>query len=595
MTRKHKSKQGGQGDFSSAMSGQNENKGNINNGQMVGGVSDVGTLIRNVNETLYGHLPMASNMQMNQQITAHQPQMNMNQPESPIVNQNFPPNHPSRQNIQPPPYVRNVQPDNIPSNQFGRNEVNSNAGLPNTQNIRDTNVNVNTGFPQSNQANQDRSEQLATIALQCQQAMFSFMDQINYKITAVQNSVSKLDKIEKDMSSVQIAVSDLQTESAQTRKKLIDFDTFAQTSAAVCDDFLSSKQDYECKFREAKQENDLLKIELDELRQEHENLHENFLELQSRTMQRNLIFFGLDEVESPDQCEAFLKNFIKEELALSDTVNVDSISFEKVHRIGRRKNLRFVQPGQKQNPRPIVAVFERFSDREMIKNVASTLKGKNFSIREQFPVEIEQRRKPLYPVMRKALEDKNNKVKMVRDKLYINNTLYKPSNSNSQVTNRDTNGQSFNFRGQHSRTYSNKSQVNVRTPYRSNFKPTRQPATQLHDFTTPNRFTSLSRSDSSQSLPNMQQKSVKKKATSPLEADVQNKKPREELSSIEINPETDLEMTAQIDHRSSDSEIFIPNTLNQQGETQSPQLTVTAEIHSTQLDPGSDDIIEHIA
>lgn len=200
MTRKHKSKQGGQGDFSSAMSGQNENKGNINNGQMVGGVSgvsDVGTLIRNVNETLYGHLPMASNMQMNQQITAHQPQMNMNQPESPIVNQNFPPNHPSRQNIQPPPYARNVQPDNIPSNQFGRNEVNSNAGLLNTQNIRDTNVNVNTGFPQSNQANQDRSEQLATIALQCQQAMFSFMDQINYKITAVQNLVSKLDKIEK--------------------------------------------------------------------------------------------------------------------------------------------------------------------------------------------------------------------------------------------------------------------------------------------------------------------------------------------------------------------------------------------------------------
>ena len=239
-----------------------------------------------------------------------------------------------------------------------------------------------------------------------------------------------------------------------------------------------------------------------------------------------------------------------------------------------------------QIPRPIVAVFERFSDREMIKNVASTLKGKNFSIREQFPAEIEQRRKPLYPVMRKALVDKNNKVKMVRDKLYINNTLYKPSNSNSQVTNRDTNGQSFNFRGQHSRKYSNKSQVNVRTPYRSNFKPTRQPATQLPDFTTPNRFTSLSRSDSSQSLPNMQQKSVKKKATSPLEADVQNKKPREELSSIEINPETDLEMTAQIDHRSSDSEIFIPNTLNQQGETQ---------IHSTQLDPGSDDIIEHIA
>lgn len=151
MTRKHKSKQGGQGDFSSAMSGQKENKGNVNNGQTVGWVSDVGTLIRNVNETLYGHLPMASNMQLNQQISAHQPHMNMSQPESPLVNPNFPPNHPSQQNIQPPPYVRNAQPDNISSNQFGRNEINSNVGIPNTHNIRDTSVNVNPGFSQIKQ------------------------------------------------------------------------------------------------------------------------------------------------------------------------------------------------------------------------------------------------------------------------------------------------------------------------------------------------------------------------------------------------------------------------------------------------------------
>lgn len=39
-------------------------------------------------------------------------------------------------------------------------------------------------------------------------------------------------------------------------------------------------------------------------------------------------------------------------------------------------------------------------------------------------------------------------------------------------------------------------------------------------------------------------------------------------------------MTAQTDHRSSNSEMLTSNTLNQQGETQSPQLTVTAEIHT---------------
>ena len=55
------------------------------------------------------------------------------------------------------------------------------------------------------------------------------------------------------------------------------------------------------------------------------------------------------------------------------------------------------------------------------------MKGTCFSLREHFPSEIEERRKDLYPVMRKALENDANKVKQVKDKLFINNRLYKPS------------------------------------------------------------------------------------------------------------------------------------------------------------------------
>ena len=103
---------------------------------------------------------------------------------------------------------------------------------------------------------------------------------------------------------------------------------------------------------------------------------------------------------------------------------IDSIVFDRVHRLGGPKR----EP--ENNSRPIVAKFERYIDRELIRKAGIDLnKRRNgYSIRERFPPEIEERRKPLYPVMRRYLENDQNKVSLVRDKLYINGQLYDPSN-----------------------------------------------------------------------------------------------------------------------------------------------------------------------
>ena len=70
-----------------------------------------------------------------------------------------------------------------------------------------------------------------------------------------------------------------------------------------------------------------------------------------------------------------------------------------------------------------MAQFERFRDREIVRNAATTLTDTRISIREHFPFEIEERRKKLYPAMGKALK-RDSKVRMVRDKIYINDALY---------------------------------------------------------------------------------------------------------------------------------------------------------------------------
>jgi hypothetical protein len=70
-----------------------------------------------------------------------------------------------------------------------------------------------------------------------------------------------------------------------------------------------------------------------------------------------------------------------------------------------------------------VAKFERGSHRDAIRAAAVNLRDGRFSIRENFQMEIEERRKQLYPVMKRAKMDGSN-ARLVRDKLFINGSLY---------------------------------------------------------------------------------------------------------------------------------------------------------------------------
>jgi len=58
-----------------------------------------------------------------------------------------------------------------------------------------------------------------------------------------------------------------------------------------------------------------------------------------------------------------------------------------------------------------------------VKNSDYRLKGQPFSINEQFPVAVEEKRKRLYPVM-KENKTRGKKEKLVRDRLYIDGVLY---------------------------------------------------------------------------------------------------------------------------------------------------------------------------
>ena len=140
------------------------------------------------------------------------------------------------------------------------------------------------------------------------------------------------------------------------------------------------------------------------------DLKSKVLDLQCRSMKNNLVFTGLYQSQS-ENCENKLRGFIRQELEIDHY-----IEFGNIHRFGRRGT---------NNARPIVARFIYHNDLQMVLQNAYKLKGSSFGISEQYPAEINNRRKNLYPIMREAKQQRRHVV-LVRDRLFIDGEQYIP-------------------------------------------------------------------------------------------------------------------------------------------------------------------------
>ncbi|CAC5404091.1 unnamed protein product [Mytilus coruscus] len=109
---------------------------------------------------------------------------------------------------------------------------------------------------------------------------------------------------------------------------------------------------------------------------------------------------------------------MKTQKNFSEIISIDyKIEFGNVHRFGRSQR----------GMRPIVARFIYQYDLQYVLDNAYRLRNTRYGIKQQFPKEIEDRRKQLYPIMKEAKYNRRN-VKLVRDRLYIDNELYEIHN-----------------------------------------------------------------------------------------------------------------------------------------------------------------------
>jgi hypothetical protein len=148
-----------------------------------------------------------------------------------------------------------------------------------------------------------------------------------------------------------------------------------------------------------------------ELKSSNSALKSQVLDLQSRSMRDNLLFYNIPEV-AEEKCDEIVLEFCETKLKIEDAKT--TIKLERAHRIGRKTTGKH---------RPIVAKFSFFQQRELVRHSSHNLQNTEFGVGEQFPKEVQDRRRELMPAFRRARAEGKRAV-LSRDRLFIDGRPY---------------------------------------------------------------------------------------------------------------------------------------------------------------------------
>ena len=166
---------------------------------------------------------------------------------------------------------------------------------------------------------------------------------------------------------------------------------------------------------EAEQQVTLLHAENTKLKSDMEAIKDRMIRQEAQSRRENLLFDGIQEGndETWSDCEEKLYTLFSDKLGVQ---NAKQIKFERVHRIG---------PKVSGKPRTVIAKFSFYKDREYIWQRRTHLKSTNIWMSEDYPAEVKQARRVLFPIFRAAQQSRMVTYSSLRlDKLSINGTQY---------------------------------------------------------------------------------------------------------------------------------------------------------------------------
>jgi hypothetical protein len=200
------------------------------------------------------------------------------------------------------------------------------------------------------------------------------IEEIYAMMKTMMKKLDTLEHIEKRIKAVEQDVKDLKTSLEYAHLEVVDIKK---------------------EFEENKEVILEVQTKIQNLEETNRKLQDNIIDLKARSMRDNLLFFNISEDENENMTET-IHDILENQMGFEDAKN--RVKIDRSHRLGKPTHPSI----RRTKPRPIVAKFNFFQDREFIRKNARKLKGTRIGISEQFPEEIEAIRRYLYPEMKKA-------------------------------------------------------------------------------------------------------------------------------------------------------------------------------------------------
>ncbi|CAC5378147.1 unnamed protein product [Mytilus coruscus] len=250
----------------------------------------------------------------------------------------------------------------------------------------------------------------------------TWVDELFRRMDKFENKLNKLDQIDSFVTSLNAKVIRLEQGTKSLDERL---DQVEKSTQLISDDYDTHKQNFTDIKAELNKISSQLKTNnsnvntvdkklsasLDDMKRENDRLQNELLEVQMKAMSNNLIFYNIPEVND-ENCRNTIGKFCEEKLKIE---NPSNIVVTDAYRLGKKGT----------NNRPILVKFSSFENRDNVKKSAKKLKGSNFGISEQLPLEIQKRRKEKLPIM-KQLRDQDVKAYFVKDKIFVGGKEYTP-------------------------------------------------------------------------------------------------------------------------------------------------------------------------
>ena len=132
-------------------------------------------------------------------------------------------------------------------------------------------------------------------------------------------------------------VSSVETNLTDNNKRLIELEVSRSVDSQTCDEIRSKQKQADTDMKQERTRSTNMNKELDKLKSANKKLTDDIVDLQSRSMRDNLLFFNFDELPTPsarseENCVAKILDFCTSHLNMPDAR--ESIKIDRAHRIG---------------------------------------------------------------------------------------------------------------------------------------------------------------------------------------------------------------------------------------------------------------------